>query len=323
MPRVSIIIPAYNARRWLPETLASAFAQEVEGGLEVIVVDDGSQDDTSAYVREAWPACRLERTENRGVSHARNHGTRLAVGELLHYLDADDVLLPGKVARQVRLLTETGADVVYGNWQELAADGAGGYQPGREVRRRWEEVAADAEVAFFTDMWCPTGAYLYRRSFLDKVLPWKEWLPVIQDARFALDCAMAGARWAHDAEVGVLYRKHDAGSVSTRSRLAFLRDCAANAADVRARWAGRPAGHQEALVRVHAALARQAYALDRPLFKTLHAALEEMRPGYLPAGPAHLRLAARLLGYARAEALALALRRLRGRATSPPSPLLA
>lgn len=323
MPRVSIIIPAYNARRWLPETLASACVQEVAGGVEVVVVDDGSQDDTFGYVQAAWPMCKVVRTENRGVSHARNHGTALASGELVQYLDADDVLLPGKVARQVRLLEESGADAVYGNWQEFVADGAGAYRRGREVRRRWEEVAPDVEVAFFTDMWCPTGAYLYRRSFLEKVLPWKEWLPVIQDARFALDCAMAGARWVHDAELGVLYRKHDAGSVSTRSRLAFLRDCAANAADVRALWAGKTEIHREALIRVHAALARQAYELDRPLFQKLHAALEEMRPGYLPAGPAHLRLAARVLGYARAEALALALRRLRGGGARTPMALFA
>ena len=101
--RVSVIIPAYNAERWLPETLASVAAQEWPD-LEVIVVDDGSTDGTAAFVEQAYPQWTLHRSENRGVSHARNLGTQLANGEFVQYLDADDILQPGKLARQVALL---------------------------------------------------------------------------------------------------------------------------------------------------------------------------------------------------------------------------
>ena len=313
--KISVIIPAYNAERWLPETLASVAAQEWQD-LEVIVVDDGSTDGTAAFVEHAYPQWTLHRSENRGVSHARNLGTQLANGEFVQYLDADDVLQPGKLARQVALLQASPeADIVYSNWQRLNAQPNGQFEPGEVIARTVADVNQDAEIAFFTTMWCPTGAYLYRRSFLDRVLPWKEWLPVIQDARFALDCAMSGARWLHDPAISVLYRQHSTGSVSTRNKLAFAKDCLANTEDVERLWSfsGRmtPA-RRAALVGSYANLARSFFSLDRATFERLHRKLLAMAPHFLPSGRA-LALLTRIIGYANAEQVALWYRQLRAR----------
>jgi len=320
--KISVIIPAFNALRWLPETVASVDTQ-AWSDLEVIIVDDGSTDETGTYVREQCPKVRYVRTENKGVSHARNAGTQLATGDLIQYLDADDLLLPGKLKRQAALIQSSDADVVYGNWQVLEEMEGCGFERTREVRRTWESVNADAEIAFFNGMWCPTGAYLYRRTFLDKVLPWKDWLPVIQDARFGFDCAHAGAVWAHDAEVGTLYRQHQSGSVSTRNRLAFLRDCHASAKDIERLWRSAPGGwaplRESAMVEVLTSLSRSAHRVDESLFEDICSHLEALRPDFKPQGPRLLRWLSMLAGYRSAVRLADAVHVLRQRRSLTPS----
>ncbi len=102
-PTVSVVIPAYNAARFLAAALEGALTQTLRDH-EVIVVDDGSRDDTAAVVAGFGAAVRIHRQENRGVSAARNAGIGLARGEYVAFLDADDVWLPTKLERQVAAL---------------------------------------------------------------------------------------------------------------------------------------------------------------------------------------------------------------------------
>jgi glycosyltransferase involved in cell wall biosynthesis len=104
-PLVSVVIPVFDQAAWLPEALAAVAAQTYEP-VECIVVDDASTDD-SAAVAEAHPHGRVIRLpENGGAPPARNAGIAAASGELLAMADADDVMLPGKVAAQVAFLAE-------------------------------------------------------------------------------------------------------------------------------------------------------------------------------------------------------------------------
>lgn len=301
---VSVIIPAFNALRWLPETLRSVTDQNWPN-LQVLVLDDGSTDGTSQFVSERWPHFQLVTTANQGVSATRDLGASLATGDFIQYLDADDLLVPGKIARQVELFdSHVDADVVYGNWRRLVADAAGMFAPRDTVRRRYQDVHHDPQIAFFTDMWCPTGAYLYRRPFHSRLPPWSETLPVIQDARFAFDCAHAGANFIHDDQVATLYRVHSSGSVSTKNRAAFLRDCTTNAEEVEQLWDAENALNAEreaALVKVYGALARGAFDVDATLFERLLKNLIRHDPKYLPESPAVLRCASILFGYRTAE----------------------
>jgi glycosyltransferase involved in cell wall biosynthesis len=100
IPRVSVIIPAYNAGRTVDTALHSAFAQTYRN-FEVIVIDDGSSDDTAERLAAWGQAITFRRQPNAGPAAARNHGIQLARGELLAFLDADDVWLPTKLERQV------------------------------------------------------------------------------------------------------------------------------------------------------------------------------------------------------------------------------
>jgi glycosyltransferase involved in cell wall biosynthesis len=93
---VSAIVPTHNHGRFLGEAVRSALAQ-TRPPLEVIVVDDGSTDDTGEAVAALAGLIRYVRQENRGVSSARNRGAGLALGTLLAFLDADDLWMPEKL----------------------------------------------------------------------------------------------------------------------------------------------------------------------------------------------------------------------------------
>ncbi|HEY8600249.1 MAG TPA: glycosyltransferase [Thermomicrobiales bacterium] len=98
-PTVSVIIPVYNGARYLTEAIESVLAQ-TDPPLEIIVVDDGSTDG-SAAIAAAFPAVHLISQPNRGVATARNVGIAAARGELIAFLDQDDLWLPGKLHAQV------------------------------------------------------------------------------------------------------------------------------------------------------------------------------------------------------------------------------
>jgi glycosyltransferase involved in cell wall biosynthesis len=106
MPKVSIVIPAYNSLQFLPETIASVFQQTFKD-FEVIVVNDGSSDATKDWVSQITdPRVKLINQENQGLSGARNTGIAHASGDYIAFLDADDLWEPTKLEKQVICLDE-------------------------------------------------------------------------------------------------------------------------------------------------------------------------------------------------------------------------
>ncbi len=105
MPAVSVIIPTWNRAASLREAVGSVASQDFTDR-EIIVVDDGSTDDTPSVARALGDAIRYVRQENRGPGAARNHGIRLARGRYIAFLDSDDLFLPGKLAAQVACFEE-------------------------------------------------------------------------------------------------------------------------------------------------------------------------------------------------------------------------
>lgn len=106
MELVSVVIPAFNAQRFLARTLASALAQTYKN-IEVLVIDDGSTDDTRSIIEEFAASdgrVRSIRTQNRGVALARNLGIQNARGSYIAFLDADDLWHPTKIERQVEAI---------------------------------------------------------------------------------------------------------------------------------------------------------------------------------------------------------------------------
>jgi len=113
MNKTSIIIPAYNCAEWIAAAVDSALGQS-HPPAEVVVVDDGSTDETEAVCRKFAGRIRYEKIVNGGVSRARNIGAKLAGGDWLIFLDADDVLLPQAVECLLCSAEVQGAGVAYG-----------------------------------------------------------------------------------------------------------------------------------------------------------------------------------------------------------------
>lgn len=312
---LSVVIPCFNARRWIVETVASAL-QPCARDVEVIVIDDGSTDGSADLVRERFASVHVVTTENRGVSHARNLGISRAKGDAFVFLDADDVLLEGRLDRQIERMESSDADIVYGDWQRLTLAPDGGFVRGEIVAR---EIVGAADLALFDGFWCPTGAYTLRRSIVERVGGFSPALPVIQDAHFAVDCALHGARFVHDPSVGCLYRVHATDSVSTRSRVAFQRDCLTSARMVRDWWAAHEGVTEPRRRALVAAFERVAAAGAEREDATFHEACVQLerlvRPGD-PIGRPSQRLVARWLGQRLAHRLAFAARRARARLKS-------
>jgi glycosyltransferase involved in cell wall biosynthesis len=124
---VSIVIPAFNAGRTLLETLQSVSAQ-THADLEIMVVDDGSADNTAeiaqAY-RQTDPRVRLIRQPNGGVAAARNAGIRASAGEFVAFIDADDLWHPSKIAKQLARLRAGGdaTALVYAPFRQVDMQG--------------------------------------------------------------------------------------------------------------------------------------------------------------------------------------------------------
>lgn len=118
-PLVSVIVSNYNYARYLPQALNSVLAQSYSN-IEIIVVDDGSTDDSENVLRSYENHIRWIRQKNQGVSAARNRGVKETRGELIAFLDADDIWLPLKLERQVeRFLDDPELGLVHCGMQEI------------------------------------------------------------------------------------------------------------------------------------------------------------------------------------------------------------
>lgn len=231
---VSVVIPCYNAKRFLAETLDSALAQTYPHA-EVIVVDDGSTDGTTELIRAYANRVKAEFGPNRGASAARNRGTSLAAGEFIQYVDSDDLLAPEAIERRVAALLESKSDVAYGDWQRFETGTDGSRRLGEIEKRRIEDVDPDAEIACATSFWAPPAALLYRRRIVDAIGGWHAGLPVIQDARLLYDAARHKGRFVHVPGVSAFYR-HTSSSLSRGNERAFMLDVHRNAIEIQSLW---------------------------------------------------------------------------------------
>lgn len=209
-----MVIPVFNRAAMLGEAVASVLAQTYRP-IEILIVDDGSTDDTAGVAEKlaaAHPEIRVLHTPNGGPGAAREAGRQLVRGEFVQYLDSDDLLLTTKFEVQVAALRrrpECGA--AYGRTRLIDGN--------RQVLNpSYKWTGRDFEALFpalLVDRWWNTHTPLYRRSVTDAV---GAWLPT----RMAED-------WEYDARVGGL-----------RTRLAF---CPENVCDTRQHQQGRLTGH--------------------------------------------------------------------------------
>jgi glycosyltransferase involved in cell wall biosynthesis len=170
---VSVIVSVYNGEDFLPEALHSIRQQDCHP-MEILVVDDGSTDGTARIAADFKDGIRYVHQPNQGPAAARNHGLRLARGEVICFLDADDLWPTDKLARQ---LAFTGAPPV---WREVAAP--------------W--------LSFLL------GSAVFRRRVFEKVGVFDETLRYGEDHDWFLRARESGASLLVMPEVALLYRLH-------------------------------------------------------------------------------------------------------------------
>jgi glycosyltransferase involved in cell wall biosynthesis len=257
MPKVSVIVPAYNQSRYVEAAVRSALTQTCDD-LEVVVVDDGSTDDTSSVVQAiADPRLRYVYQENRGLSGARNTGIRHARGEFLTFLDADDLFLPDKLevllaafARRPELGLVAG--------QAILVD-----QDGRRIGEIFDRPLPDDPSDLLLGNPLHVGSVLLRKSWQARIGYFDEALRSYEDWDYWLRLALAGCRMAYEARPVSLYRFHQAqmtrlaDQMTTASFAVLEKTYAAEALPTR--WAARK---DEAYSRAYLRAAAQAYTVQ-------------------------------------------------------------
>lgn len=226
---LSAVIPAYNSAAYLPDAVASVRAQNVSVS-EIIVVDDGSTDNTADVVASLGADIRYLRQNNAGPSAARNAGIAAAHGDFIAFLDADDQWTPEKTARQLAVFAQhPELALIASDMAETAADGRTILVPSVLDKHRLREglralegrPLPNALSAVLRKNFIPTGTVLVRRKVFEQVGVFDTHIRYGEDlemwariaAAFPITCL---------AEVHMLRRRH--GMNATQATAAMLVD---------------------------------------------------------------------------------------------------
>jgi glycosyltransferase involved in cell wall biosynthesis len=270
MALISVVIPAYNRAALLREAVASVLAQSL-AEVELIIVDDGSTDDTPAVAAAFTGDVRVQfvRQANQGRSHARNHGARLAHGEWLGFLDSDDRYCPRALADHLAVIQrQPGLGLTLGGYEHIDASGD---RIGE--RRPWEEGPLTAEGWLFNCYGLP-GAMLVQRAWFERAGGFDPASEFAEDWDLFLRLAQAGCPMAWVETNVCQYRQHAGNSVGA---LELHRQGSLRALDKFFQAPGLPPeivrqnGAARAWVNVH--FARKHYAAGQ--HSQGHAALQE------------------------------------------------
>ena len=212
---VSILIPAYNSARWLSDSVSSALAQTWPRK-EIIIVDDGSNDDTLALAKTfEGPIVKVVAQQNTGAPDARNKALSYAQGDYIQWLDADDVLHPQKIEAQLK-----GADdgqrsltLLTSSWGRFFFRvSAASFRPDA----LWHDLApVDWLVTRFKEnVWMNPAVWLVSRRLTDLAGPWDSRCSGDDDGEYICRVVAASDRVKFVEEARCFYRIGTVGSLS-------------------------------------------------------------------------------------------------------------
>ena len=305
---VTIGIPCYNAAQWIAASVQSALDQTWPD-TEVIVVDDGSTDGSVDVLQKFGSSIRVIQASHGGANRARNTVLKVASGEWIQYLDADDYLLPGKIERQ---FAEAGspeeADVIYSpilleEWKD-----------GRALPLKDEPIDSTTDVYSQLLRWQlpQTGGGLWRKAVFEAIGGWDEDPAILCDEH---DCYLralqAGKRFVFAPTPGAVYRIWSEQTRCHQDQPAVIAGRTAVSEALRAWLRNRgqwtPA-HKDALGQSFLEMARKLASNDLAFAARYHATRKRDIHLAGPAAPQTYQFAYRALGFRAAELLARALR---------------
>jgi glycosyltransferase involved in cell wall biosynthesis len=306
-PTVSILIPCYNAERWIAQAIQSALAQ-TWAEKEVIVVDDGSTDRSLDVIQQFDGRIRWETGSNRGGGAARNRLLELACGEWLQYLDADDYLLPDKLARQVEFLRHhPDRDVIYSpvKWKRLE-NGA--------------VICTDTPIPEPRDPWIllalwhlpQTGGTLWKKRALERVGGWRVDQPCCQEHELYCRLLENNARFEYCAGCLAVYRDlDDPARITRKLQDEFIRQRLLVLERIEShlnKSSQLTQARCQAINNARHELARRLWRSDRLLasltYQRILASDSAFVPTVMPASPLLYSIAFRVLGFEGAQFIA-------------------
>ncbi|HIE11110.1 MAG TPA: glycosyltransferase, partial [Kiritimatiellae bacterium] len=211
---VSVVIPCFQAAEYVGEAIRSALAQ-THPSVEVIVVDDGSTDGTAEVVRRFGKRVKLLQEPHRGAAAARNRGWRMARGGYLQFLDADDLLHPEKIARQLQAAGASRQEIVFCDCRIVSFSGEAVRIP---VLRPY---TGGDPVEFLLRSPVLTTSALYPRGLLETAGGFDEELPCAQEFDLNLRIACLGGGLRHVPSELCTWRQR-AGSISSHEAQVFM-----------------------------------------------------------------------------------------------------
>ena len=207
-PLVSIIIPTYNAARFLPQAIDSIRGQSYQPPLEIIIIDDGSTDDTAVIVQQLGPDIRYIYQENSSPAIARNRGIAASRGALIGFLDADDLYPPNKFELQVsRLMNDPTVDVVQGRIKYIHLEGS----EDRSV------ILDDEEALTFIQI----GGALFRKSVFERIGGFDEDLRFSEDHDIFIRLRENNIPFVILNEITLYYQLHETNMTNDQTMMDF------------------------------------------------------------------------------------------------------
>jgi len=177
-PRISVVIPAYNSRAYIPDAIDSVLGQTYRD-FEIIIVDDGSSDAIGDLIGSRYPDARCLQIEHGGPSRARNTGIRNARGEFIAFLDADDIWLPTKLEKQMEYF-ERHPDVAMVFTENNYFDDSGTIDYSFKLDKRiLMKGNVPANIFLYSGVATPT--VIVRKTVLDEVGYFDEELSIAED----------------------------------------------------------------------------------------------------------------------------------------------
>lgn len=311
-PLVSIIIPCYNAERWLSEAILSC-VQQTYRPLEIIVIDDGSTDGSLDIIKSYDRVLTWETGPNRGGNAARNRGFALSKGEYIQYLDADDYLLPEKLARDVDAINVLKTDFVYSDfWVQEHKSSSDGANQCRYVVTGAKE---DLIEAILSDWGFPNASPLFHRKIVEDSDGWDEHLYAVQERDFYMTLLLQGGSGSYYTGAAFVYRRHGPVTVSTSNplRLIINHYAVLRKAEKRLVQTDRLSPkYRRALAQGYFSIARGAYDVDRSYYTALTRKALSLNPRLTPTRYSlKYRLLWYIFGFGGADMIASTQRKIR------------